>query len=118
MSFWRRVVVNALVFIATAGFFSQYFHVANIWVSLIAAFVLGLLNMFVKPVLLILSLPITFVTLGLFYFVINALMLEMTSFLIGGDSFKFANFGGAAFLVALILSFVNLIITNYFQTDH
>ncbi|KRM00200.1 hypothetical protein FD50_GL002175 [Liquorilactobacillus satsumensis DSM 16230 = JCM 12392] len=72
--------------------------------------------MFVKPVLLILSLPITFVTLGLFYFVINALMLEMTSFLIG-DSFKFANFG-AAFLVALILSFVNLIITNYFQTDH
>ncbi|KRL04835.1 phage holin family protein [Liquorilactobacillus oeni] len=116
MLFLRRVLINAIIFIAAAGFFPQYFYVSSIWISLIAAVTLGLLNAFVKPVLLILSLPITFMTLGLFYFVINAFMLEMTSFLVG-NSFKFSSFG-AAFFMALILGFINLIITNYFQTDH
>ncbi|KRM95864.1 hypothetical protein FC19_GL001343 [Liquorilactobacillus aquaticus DSM 21051] len=100
-----------MVFMATAGFFPQYFQVSSIWVSFIAAAVLGILNMFVKPFFVILSLPITFMTLGFFYLVINAFMLELTSILIG-DTFKFANFG-AAFLIAIVLSVVNLVITNY-----
>ncbi|KRL02911.1 hypothetical protein FC81_GL000401 [Liquorilactobacillus capillatus DSM 19910] len=104
-------MINAVVFLATAGFFPQYFHVSSLWVSLIAAAVLGILNMFVKPFFVILSLPITVLTLGFFYLVINAFMLELTSVLMG-DTFKFANFG-AAFLVALVLSGVNLVITNY-----
>ncbi|WP_057742571.1 phage holin family protein [Liquorilactobacillus capillatus] len=111
MSFLQRTVINAVVFLATAGFFPQYFHVSSLWVSLIAAAVLGILNMFVKPFFVILSLPITVLTLGFFYLVINAFMLELTSVLMG-DTFKFANFG-AAFLVALVLSGVNLVITNY-----
>ncbi|KRM90411.1 phage holin family protein [Liquorilactobacillus cacaonum] len=113
MSFWGRALVNAIIFVSVAGFFPQSFHVANIWISLIAAIVLGLLNMFVKPILLIFSLPITFMTLGLFYFVINAFMLELTSYLVG-STFIFASFGDA-FLLALILSLVNVVITNYFK---
>ncbi|WP_311407946.1 phage holin family protein [Liquorilactobacillus uvarum] len=111
MSFLQRTVINAVVFMATAGFFPQYFQVSSIWVSFIAAAVLGVLNMFVKPIFVILSLPITFMTLGFFYLVINAFMLELTSILIG-DTFRFANFG-AAFMIALVLSGVNLVITNY-----
>lgn len=111
MYFWQRVIINALVFIATAGFLPQYFHVSSIWISLIAAAVLGLLNMIVKPILVVLSLPITIMSLGFFYFVINGLMLELTSKLIG-TNFQFSSFG-AAFFVALILSVVNLVITNH-----
>lgn len=113
MHFWQRVILNAVVFIATAGFFPQYFHVSSVWVSLIAALVLGVLNMFVKPLLVLFSLPITIMTLGVFYFVINGFMLELTSKLIG-DGFQFSSFS-AAFLVALVLSLVNLIITSHFN---
>ena len=111
MNFWQRTLINILVFLATAGFFPTYFHVSSVWVACLAAVILGLLNMFVKPILVILSLPITVMTLAIFYLFINAFMLEMTSFLVG-DSFKFSSFG-SAFLVAIILSVVNLIITNY-----
>ncbi len=79
--------------------------------AFVAAVVLGILNMFVKPFLVLISLPITFLTLGFFYWVINALMLEMTSTFVG-NAFEFANFS-SALIVALILSVVNLIITNY-----
>ncbi|MDN2452750.1 phage holin family protein [Lactobacillus sp. UCMA15818] len=113
MSFWRGALVNAVIFVSAAGFFPQAFHVSSIWISLLAAIILGLLNMFVKPILLLFSLPITFMTLGLFYFVINGFMLELTSYLVG-SSFAFANFG-AAFLLALILSLVNIVVTNYFK---
>lgn len=111
MNFWQRTLINVLVFLATAGFFQNYFHVSSVWVAFIAAVVLGLLNMFVKPLLVVLSLPITVMTLGVFYLFINGFMLEMTSFLVG-SSFEFSSFG-SALLVAIILSVVNLIITNY-----
>ena len=111
MKFFQRVLLNAVIFIATAGLFPDKFHVANVWVALIAAGVLGVLNMVVKPILVILSLPITILTLGFFYLCINAFILMLTSAFVSG--FYFANFG-AAFLIALILSVVNLIITNRF----
>ncbi|KLA47747.1 membrane protein [Ligilactobacillus ruminis S23] len=66
MGFWQRCLVNALVFLATAGFFPDALHVANVPTAFLAAIVLGLLNMSVKPILLVLSLPITVVTLGIF----------------------------------------------------
>lgn len=77
-----------------------------------ASFVLSILNMFVKPILTILSLPFTLFTLGLFTFVINAAILKMTSFFIGAHNFAFASFG-AAFLVAVIMSVVNMIVSEH-----
>lgn len=109
MNFLQRAIVNSLIFIATAGFFPNSFHVENVWVAFLAAIILGILNMVVKPILVILSLPITVITLGFFYLCINAFILEMTSFFVSG--FYFASFG-SALLIALILSVVNLIITN------
>ena len=77
------------------------------WLSLaIAAAVLGLLNAIVKPILFVLTLPITVVTLGLFLLVLNAIMLELTAWLVPG--FGIEGFGWAI-LGALVLSIVTLV---------
>ena len=56
LGFWKRVLINGIFFIAIAGLYSSGLHVANVWVAFMAAFVLGLLNTFVKQFLIILSL--------------------------------------------------------------
>jgi putative membrane protein len=61
--------------------------------ALVAALVLGLLNLLVRPLLVLLTLPVTVLTLGLFLFVINALMFWAASGLLSG--FKVAGFGSA-----------------------
>lgn len=77
------------------------------WLSLaIAAAVLGLLNAIVRPILFVLTLPITVVTLGLFLLVLNAIMLELTAWLVPG--FGIEGFGWAI-LGALVLSLVTLV---------
>ncbi len=73
---------------------------------LFAAFVLGIMNAIVRPVLVILTLPLTLVTLGLFLLVINAAMLGLTSVFIRG--FHVTGFG-AAFWGALVVSVVSWI---------
>jgi putative membrane protein len=77
------------------------------WVSLaIAAAVLGLLNAIVRPILLLLTLPITVVTLGLFLIVLNAIMLELTDFFVPG--FEIDGFGWAI-VGAIVLSLISLV---------
>ena len=76
--------------------------------ALIAAVVLGALNLFIRPIILILTLPITILTLGLFSLVINALMVMLASYLVPG----FLVFGfWSAFWFALALSVVNWVFT-------
>ena len=77
------------------------------WLSLaIAAAVLGLLNALVRPILWFITLPITVITLGLFLLVLNAIMLELTAWLVPG--FGIEGFGWAV-LEALVLSIVSLV---------
>jgi len=59
-------------------------EVSSIYIAIIAALVLGILNVFVKPVLVLLTLPITILTLGLFMFVINALLFIFAASFIDG----------------------------------
>src|ERR1041384_1326238 len=77
---------------------------------LVATLVLGLLNGFLRPVLMLLSLPLLIFTLGLFTLVINALLLLLVSWLLQPkftvDGFK------AAFLGALVISIVSLILNS------
>jgi putative membrane protein len=76
-------------------------HVAGFTTALIVAVVLGLLNIFIKPILVILTLPVTILTLGLFLLVINALIILLCTNIVGGfsvDSFW------TAFLFSIILS--------------
>ena len=73
--------------------------------AIIAAIVLALVNAIVKPVLFVLTLPFTIVTLGLFLFVLNAFMVWLTSALVPG--FKVHGFG-TALLASLLLSLVGM----------
>jgi putative membrane protein len=66
-------ILNALALIAVA-YFVPDIHVADFLTALIAALVIGLVNMLIKPILVILTLPITILTLGLFILVINGLL--------------------------------------------
>lgn len=79
----------------------------------VAALVLGILNAVVRPILVILTLPVTVVTLGLFLFVINAGMLKLTSSIV--DGFQVDGFWSAVF-GALVLSIVSLVL-NMFVND-
>lgn len=73
----------------------------------IAAVVLGFVNAMVKPIVVLLTLPLTIMTLGLFYFVINGLMFALVSRLVPG--FEVAHFGWAllgAIVMSLIATFI------------
>lgn len=77
--------------------------VDSIWVALAVAVILGLINTFVKPILVILTLPITIITLGLFYLILNTLLILFIDWIVPGfhtDSFW------SAFIFSLIVSFV------------
>ncbi|MGQ0443004.1 MAG: phage holin family protein [Methylophilaceae bacterium] len=66
-------LLNALALLAVA-YFVPGIHVAGLGVALIAAAVIGLVNVLIKPILVILTLPVTILTLGLFILVINGLL--------------------------------------------
>ena len=74
--------------------------------ALVVAVVLGIINIFLKPILLILTLPITILTLGLFALVLNALLIMLAANLVPG--FEVSGFW-AALLFALLLSVVGWI---------
>ena len=73
--------------------------------AMIAALVIGLLNTIIRPILVVLTLPVTIITVGLFLFVVNGLMFWMASGMLGG--FHVTGFG-AAMLGALIYSVLGL----------
>ncbi|UCU99092.1 phage holin family protein [Acidovorax radicis] len=77
--------------------------------ALIAAFVIGLFNVVLRPVLVVLTLPVTIVTVGLFLFVINALMFWAAASVL--DGFHVTGFG-AALLGSLIYSALGLLIES------
>lgn len=82
-------------------------HVTSFGAAMIAALVLGLLNTLLRPVLVLLTLPVTVITLGLFLFVINALMFWAAAHLL--DGFAVAGFS-AALVGSLIYSLCGMAI--------
>ncbi len=83
MSLLFRWVINAAALLGIA-YMLPGFDVDSIWIAILAALILGLVNAIVRPLLVVLTLPITVVTLGLFLIVVNALMLWLTSSIIPG----------------------------------
>ncbi|HEV2054379.1 MAG TPA: phage holin family protein [Methylomirabilota bacterium] len=109
MGFLVRVAVNALAIVLAASILPGI-SVDGIVPALAAAVLLGLVNAFVRPVLLILTLPITLVTLGLFLLVLNGLCFWLVASLVKG--FHVAGFG-SAMLGALVISAVSWIVTAF-----
>ena len=101
-------LLSAVALLAVAHLYSGV-QVHNFTSALIAAFVIGLLNTIVRPILVVLTLPVTMVTLGLFLFVINALMFWAAASLL--DGFQVSGFG-AALLGSLIYSLLSVVIQS------
>ena len=80
------------------------------WTLLAAALLLGVVNAFVRPLIVLLTLPFTVLTLGLFLLIINALMLELVAALL--DGFVLHGFG-AAFRAAIVVSITSWIVSWY-----
>ncbi len=102
-----RIIVRWLILtiaIMAASYTISGVYVEDFFSAFFAAAVLGLLNTFFRPFLIILTLPINILTLGLFTFVINAVLIKMASGVISG--FEVTGFW-AAILAALIISIVN-----------
>lgn len=100
--------INALCLLALPYLLSAV-SIASFGTALIVALVLGLLNVFIRPVLVILTLPINLLTLGLFTLVINGLLFWITSKLV--DGFVVASFGWAI-IAALIYSLISWAVSS------
>lgn len=108
-----RWLINAVALIAAARFISG-FHIETFYAAVIAALVLGLLNAVVRPVLVLLTLPINIVTLGLFTFFINGLLVWfMSSFVKGVSIDGFL----PALMVAIFLWAVSTITSWFLKTE-
>lgn len=103
MKWWQTVLLNTIIFLVLANFLNG-FYVADWTAAVLAAVILSLLNAVVKPIISLFSFPLTLLTFGLFYFVINGLMIWLTSYFVAGLS---VSSFGQAIIVALILSVVN-----------
>jgi putative membrane protein len=103
-----KLLLNALAFYITA-YLVPGFTITG-WLSLIIISVVwGILNLLLKPILILLTLPINLMTLGLFTFVINALILMLMSQII--PDLKLSGFG-TALLASIVLSLVSLFLSK------
>lgn len=106
LGFLLHLILTAGAILIVANFVSGV-YVSGFGAALIGALVLGLVNAIVKPIMIILTLPLTILTLGLFLFVVNALMLWLVAALVPGLQVR--GFG-AALIGSLLLTVLNLII--------
>ena len=108
MRFFARLFLNGIA-ILVAAWFLPHLRVAGPGSALAAGAILGIVNALVRPVLLLVTLPLTLLTLGLFLFVVNALCLALTAALVPGFEV-----GGVwtAVLGALMVSVVSWILNG------
>ena len=102
-----RLIINAALLLIVSRLVSGL-YVEGWGAAFIGAIVLGLVNFFVRPIMVVLTFPLTIVTLGLFLLVVNALMLWLMAAL--GPGILLQGFG-SAILGSLILSILNLVIS-------
>ncbi len=101
-----RWILNAIALLFVA-YVVPGFGVESLFTALIAALILGLVNALVRPLLFILTLPVTILTLGLFTFVLNALMILLVSTIVKGftvDGFVSALFGAVVLWVMSLVT--------------
>lgn len=102
-----HLLVSTVTLMVVAGYFNG-FYISGISAAILASLLLSIINLIVKPVLIILTLPVTVLTFGFFLFIINAITLWITAALMG-SSFVISSFWMAV-LAAIILSILNTLI--------
>ncbi len=112
LGFLLRVSINLLALVV-AGSVIKGIRIESLGMGIIAAGILGMVNAVIRPVVLVLTLPINLLTLGLFTLVVNAAMLMLVSALVPGfaiESFRSAFFG--ALVISLVSWGVNIFISS------
>jgi putative membrane protein len=119
MRFFIRLIITAVALWAAVALVNGITFTGG-WVSLlIVALIFGLVNAFVRPLLKLLTCPLILLTLGLFIFVINALMLWLTSALSASLGLGFHVYGfAAAFWGALVVSIVSVVLSIFVPDDN
>lgn len=114
MGFIIKVPITAVAVYLATKFIPGVSITEDIQTSIIVALVLALLNTFIKPILVLLTIPITIVTLGLFLLIINALMVKWAAGLV--DGFEVDGWW-AAILFSLFVSIVSYILQSIVGKD-
>lgn len=100
MSTLIKIMLRAMILILAAYLLPEAIQVNSTYDALGAAILVGVLNIVLKPILIILTIPITLVTLGLFLIIINAILLEITDYFL--DGFTINGFGWAIILSIMV----------------
>jgi putative membrane protein len=111
MHFLLRLLINGIVFYLIA-LYVPGIHANGFVSAIVAAFIFGIVNAIIRPIVLVLTLPLTIVTLGLFIIVVNALMFWLATWIAPGfrvDGFTPALIGG------IIMMIVGLITNHLFK---
>ena len=104
-----KVLLHFAIIVATFMLMARYlpgFYVPDLGTAILAALVLGLVNVTLGPLLKFLSFPLILISLGLFWFVVNAFLLIVVAFIVPGFAI---NGWGPALIGAVILAAVNLV---------
>ena len=120
MRFIFKWLITAIATIAAINLVPGIYAVGGPWVGPLAcSLMLALIDVSIKPILQVLSIPISVLTLGIFYLIVNALLLELASWLstvVLGVGIYIDSFG-AAFLGAIIISIVSTILSSVMSVD-
>ncbi|MEY2922179.1 MAG: hypothetical protein RL108_801 [Bacteroidota bacterium] len=100
MNLLFRILVTSILVLVISYFFPSIAHISGVKSAIIVAIVLGLLNVFVKPIFVLFTFPITVFSLGLFMLVINAAMIALCAKLV--DGFRIEGFFGALIFSMLL----------------
>jgi putative membrane protein len=114
MRFLLRLLLNAVAVFLAAQLIPGI-GLSGPGAALAAGVVLGLINAVIRPVLILLTLPATLLTLGLFIFVVNAICLALAAWFVPG--FTLSGFG-AAFLGALVISVISWLLSALLTDKH
>ena len=108
-----KLLINSFALLLTAWIVPGI-HVASFWTLIIAAIVLAIINIIIRPIMLFITLPINILTLGLFTLVVNALMLWLASAIVPG--FVVSGFLSAA-LGAIILAIISTMLHSLLENE-
>jgi putative membrane protein len=110
MFFIFRLFIHMIAILIISYLFPMLIRVDGFLAALVAAFLLGIVNAVLRPILVFLTFPITLLTLGLFLLVINGLMLWLVAFFVKG--FHVEGFWGAIF-GSILISVVSWVLSRF-----
>ena len=110
MIFIARLLINMIAILIISYLFPKMIWVDGFWAALLTAFLLGIVNAIVRPILVFFTFPLTLLTFGLFLLIINGLMLWLVAALVRG--FHVNGFWGAVF-GSILISIVSWILSRF-----